>query len=261
MRWILCLIVTIWLFGCGSEKSESSEEKLGAPRAFTNTLGMKFVPVPEAKVQFCIWETRMKDYAVYATANIGVNEDWKGASSWESRRKINHPVTRVSWEDAVAFCKWLTEKELAEGIIEMGQKYRLPTDAEWSAAVGLGQEKGKTPAEKSKNTEGGYPWGKEWPPYAKAGNYDLGSKIDRFKNTAPVGSFAANKFGLHDMGGNAWEWCEDSYFGPGGLNRVLRGACWNTGEQFELLSSYRVGLSHDLRYGAFIGFRCVLASE
>ena len=203
----------------------------------------------------------MKDYAVYATANIGVNEDWKGASSWESRRKINHPVTRVSWEDAVAFCKWLTEKELAEGIIEMGQKYRLPTDAEWSAAVGLGQEKGKTPAEKSKNTEGGYPWGKEWPPYAKAGNYDLGSKIDRFKNTAPVGSFAANKFGLHDMGGNAWEWCEDSYFGSGGLNRVLRGACWNTGEQFKLFSSYRSDAPHDLRYSGFIGFRCVLASE
>ena len=186
MRWVLSLIVTIGLVGCGKKtpqtqieaktEPKSAAKKPDAPKAFTNTLGMKFVQVPWAKVQFCIWETCVKDYAAYATANVGVNEDWKRVS----QRKSKHPVTRVSWEDAVAFCKWLTEKELAEGIIEMGQKYRLPTDAEWSMAVGLGQEKGKTPAEKSKNTEGGYPWGKEWPPYPKAGNYDLGSKIDPY---------------------------------------------------------------------------------
>jgi len=129
------------LVGCGTTKPTP-------PKAFTNTLGMVFKSVPGTEVQFCIWETRVKDYAVFAAANAGVNGSWKQPGF---KQADTHPVVRVSWNDAQAFCAWLTKKELAEGKIKAGQKYRLPTDAEWSVAVGLGKEKGNTPPEKSRD--------------------------------------------------------------------------------------------------------------
>ncbi|MBL68693.1 MAG: hypothetical protein CMO74_09655 [Verrucomicrobiales bacterium] len=139
---------------------------------FTNTLGMMFKPVPGTDVQFCIWETRVKDYAAYATAKAGVDGSWKKPTALgiDFAQKETHPVVNVSWEDANAFCAWLTRKERAAGKIKAGQQYRLPTDAEWSMAVGLGQEKGNTPLEKDEGIKGVYPWGKEWPPPKGAGS-------------------------------------------------------------------------------------------
>ena len=224
------------------------------PKAFTNTLGMKFVPVSGTDVQFSIWETRVKDYAAYAAANAGVDASWKSPRFTQAD---THPVVKVNWEDANAFCEWLTKKELAAGKIKQGQKYRLPTDAEWSVAVGLGQEKGNTPKEKSKANKDVYPWGKGLPPPVGAGNYSQRVKVDNFEYTSPVGSFAANKDGLHDMGGNVWEWCEDWYDPAAKAYRVLRGASWYSNSPDYLLSSYRYILTPDYRSISF-GFRCVL---
>ena len=235
-------------------KTEPKPEAKIPTNAFVNTLGMPFVPVPGTDVQFCIWETRAKDYAAYAAANAEVDESWKKTFGDEFKQEDTHPVVRVNWDDANAFCEWLTKKELAEGKIKAGQKYRLPTDAEWSVAVGLGQEKGNTPEEKSRGVKDVYPWGKEWPPPKGAGNYFM----DEFDYTSPVGSFAANKLGLYDMGGNVWEWCEDKD-SPTISRRVLRGASWFGRRPDYLLSSHR-------GYGApggrfiIIGFRCVLVS-
>ena len=233
---------------------KAAGKKPTPPKAFTNTLGMKFVPVPGTEVAFCIWETRVKDYAAYAAANVGVDASWKSPGF---KQEDTHPVVNVSWNDAQAFCAWLTKKELAAGKIKPGQKYRLPTDAEWSVAVGLGQEKGNTPEEKSGGIKDVYPWGKEWPPPKGAGNYDGSLNVDKFDRTAPVGSFSANQFGLHDMGGNAYEWCEDKY-SPTSSRRVLRGASWLIDVlPTSLLSSRRFNSSDDRR-GNGIGFRCVL---
>ena len=172
----------------------------------------------------------------------------------------------ASWNDAQAFCTWLTQKELAEGKIKTGQRYRLPTDAEWSVAVGLGKETGSCPMEKHKGVKGVYPWGKEWPPPWEAGNYErdkvegLDPEADQFDYTSPVGSFAANKHGLHDLGGNASEWCEDKDY-PGSNNPVLRGASWTATiiiPDSITLSSHRVSTRPNSRHYNY-GFRCVLA--
>jgi len=82
--------------------------------------------------------------------------------------------------------------------------YRLPTDAEWSTAVGLGLEPGGTPEEKNSKIVGVYPWGGGWPPPKGAGNYAgeesgrtpfIKGYYDGWARTSPVGSFPANKFG------------------------------------------------------------------
>jgi len=145
------------------------------------------------------------------------------------------------------------------GKIKAGQKYRLPTDAEWSVAVGLDKEQGNTPKEKQIGIKGVYPWGREWPPPKGVGNYGERLNMDKFDYTSPAGSFAANKLGLHDMGGNVWEWCEDKYSPPSTV-RVLRGASWGGRSPGALLSSARYVGAPGNRSGRWVGtgFRCVL---
>ena len=254
------------MVGCGKKAPTPQPET----KAFTNTLGMPFVPVPGTEVSFCIWETRVKDYAAYAAANVAVDESWKNPRTQVTgtisfSQADTHPVVNVSWKDANAFCTWLTKKELAEGQIKAGQKYRLPTDAEWSVAVGLGKEKGNTPEEKQSGIKDVYPWGKEWPPSKEVGNYSKRLKVDNFEYTSPVGSFAANKYGLHDLGGNVWEWCEDKYNSNSSTQwlrsaGILRGASWGFDEQEHLSSSFR-NPTDQIVADYEKGFRCVLTNE
>ena len=255
---------------------------------YVNTLGMKFVPVPIVggptngqSVLFSVWDTRVQDYAAYAAAKK-VGDAWtkQEKDGAPAGRESNDPVVGVSWEDAQAFCQWLTEKEQAEGKLPKGLKYRLPSDEEWSWAVGLPAELGTTPAEKSRKNSVDFPWGKDYPPRGKVGNYadeafhakfpkpdakDPGVKnqwiegyTDGYATTSPVGSFPANAYGLYDMGGNVWQWCED-WFDASHKDRVLRGASWLYGsDRYHLLSSFRNHNSPTYRYSGN-GFRCVLA--
>ena len=224
----------------------------------TNGLGMTFVPVSGTAVRFSIWDTRVQDYAAFATAT---------GRAWEKpsfEQGPTHPAVMVSWEDAQAFCGWLTTRERAAGRLEAGQEYRLPTDAEWSVAVGLGVEPGRTPEEKDGKIEDQYPWGTGFPPPKGAGNYDPSLKVDDFEYTSPVGSFVANRFGLYDMGGNVWQWCEDEYYAPGEGGaykgaRVLRGASWVNGLEDFLRSSRRIGGQPTFRIHD-VGFRVVVGA-
>ena len=100
----------------------------------------------------------------------------------------NRPVINVSWNDATAYTEWLSE--------QTGKKYRLPTEAEWEYAARAGSE-----------TK--YWWGNEIG--SNRANCGINYCGDNFEYTAPVGSFAANAFGLYDTVGNVWEWTCSEY--------------------------------------------------
>jgi formylglycine-generating enzyme required for sulfatase activity len=221
-----------------------------------NSLGMKFVPVPGTKVLFCVSDVRVKDYEAYAAAVIGVGSSWKSPGFEQGP---THPVVNVSWEDAKAFCRWLTRKDEREGLIGESQSYRLPTDAEWSLAIGLDEPSGGTPKDKDAKIKSVYPWGTEWPPLRAAANYGSSLEVDDYQYTSPVESFRANRHGLYDMGGNVWQWCED-WYDTYQQFRVLRGASWSSYDPGFLLSSYRSISTPVIRRDNF-GFRVVLVDD
>jgi len=222
-------------------------------QAFTNSLGMKFVPLGEIRIS--VWETRVQDYATFLQAT------GRRYEPTDFQQAPNHPIVKVNWFDAMAFCKWLTEKERDENLFEDRQSYRLPTDKEWSQAVGLQNEAGSTPQARDGKIKNEFPWGKQWPPSASAGNYATPQKRGA---TMPVGSFKANSLGVFDLGGNVWEWCADTYKGgSSGAARdwgVLRGGSWATSNRLEMQSSYRNVIDRNDR-DVIYGFRCVLAPE
>ena len=231
-----------------------------AKNAGENSLGMRFAPVGD--VQFAIWPTRVKDFEVFAQEASVKNTTWRTPGF---KQGPDHPVVNVSWIDAMAFCKWLTDKEHKKGLLPKEQIYRLPTDLEWSRGVGLADETGKTPADRDMGVPDVFPWGTQWPPPPNVGNYtgeETGSDVaikgydDGFAWTSPVGSFPPNKFGLYDMGGNVWQWCMDSWT-PDSKSKVLRGASWYNGAlKLSLLSSCRVKFDPDSSTDNY-GFRVV----
>src|SRR6185436_11880758 len=115
-----------------SNGNTTSETSRGAiTNVFTNSLGMMFVTVPGTKVRFSIWETRVSDYQVFCEATDQAHNDP------EFKQGPSHPAVNVNWDNAQAFCRWLTGKERNEGRLRSSEKYRLPMDAEWNIAVGL----------------------------------------------------------------------------------------------------------------------------
>jgi hypothetical protein len=221
--------------------------------AHTNSLGMKFLPVPGVAALFAIWPVRVQDYEPFAKET---DQKWPRP---KFKQEPSHPAVNVSWDDARRFCHWLTELERRAGRLGERDEYRLPTDLEWSAAVDLGREPGATPAERDGKIRDVYPWGKEWPPPKNVGNYDGELRRDDFDYTSPVGSFPANRHGLYDLGGNVWEWCSDSYDGQQNY-RVLRGASWHSAKPHTLLSSARLFNSPGHRVD-IVGFRIVLEAR
>lgn len=162
------------------------------PQVMTNTLGMPFVSIPDSDLLFCIWETRVRDYAVFAQPWPQPEDEWvketgftfpveKPTYSLRGREfsaagydwrvpgfpiTPDHAVCGVSVSDAMAFCTWLTWKERREGNIRADQAYRLPTDEEWSTAAGLAPESGTTPEDHAASWPAGlyaYSWGTTWP--------------------------------------------------------------------------------------------------
>lgn len=234
-------------------KPAAGASPVPAGKNWENSLGMRFVPVPGVSALFSIWDTRVSDYRQF------VQETRRPWRMPPFRQESDHPVVQVSWDDAKAFCAWLTERERSSGQLAVTQQYRLPTDAEWSAAVGLCEEANRSPHQLSLGVKGVYFWGMQWPATVGVGNYGGDLQLDPFECTSPVGSFPANRFGLYDMGGNVWQWCEDFYeiayrWHP---RKTLRGGSYLSNEPGELLASVR-GKFPAEGYHPTIGFRCVL---
>ncbi len=177
---------------------------------------------------------------------------------WE--QADDHPVVEVTWNDAVAFCEWLSKKE--------GQHYRLPTEAEWEYACRAGTTtrywSGDDPEELVKianlydaSSAKVFP---EWEKFRLKGD-------DGYAFTAPVGHFKPNPFGLYDMHGNVWQWVSDfhgdDYFahsptddpqGPAtGRLHVRRGGGWMSWPMYAR-SSFRNYNTPQSRYYN-LGFR------
>ena len=160
----------------------------------------------------------------------------------------NRPVVNVNWFDAVAYASWLGE--------QTNNQCHLPTEAEWEYAARA-------------ETTTAYPWGNE--PGSNNANCDgCGSQWDN-KESAPVGSFAANRFGLYDMSGNVWEWTcsnwrerfDDSEHQcnkdtKDTQSRVLRGGSWYNDPGYVRASVRGITLPGFRSYG--IGFRVLCSS-
>ena len=251
-----------------------------------NTLGMRLLPLGDG-VQMSEWKTRVRDFAAFVEASGydatgGMSSFREGVdaqlgATWREPgfpQTPEHPVVGVNWKDAYAFCDWLTEREHESGDLDEDQSYRLPTDLEWSRAVGLPPEAGSSPQGRSGQAKGVYPWGTQFPPPPNAGNYAgaelrepgadwptnlptlAGGFDDGFVRTSPVGKFTPNTLGFYDLGGNVWEWCVDR-FAPGGESRVLRGGSWANVRADLLLSGKRIDAFPNTRSDMY-GFRVVL---
>ena len=235
----------------GATSGEVDFTKVTREAPFENGLGMRFVPIAHTPVLFSRWVTRVRDYARFATET---NREWPRPSF---RQSDTHPAVNVHWVDANAFCEWLTQRERAAGRVGPAQRYRLPTDREWSAAADLPEEAGATPRERSRAGVEQFPWGAQWPPPLGAGNYDQRLHVDDDEFTSPVGTFGTDRSGLCDLGGNVWQWCEDRH-DEATENRALRGGSWADILRDSLLSRYRASRGPLDRHPNF-GFRIVLA--
>lgn len=229
---------------------------------WTNSQGMTLLPV--GGVMVAAFETRIRDFREFMAGQgnglpaIPVLSD-----------VLDHPVAGVSLAEANEFCEWLTIKERTLNLIRPWQSYRVPTDEEWSRFVGLEGEEGTTPQERNRLVANIFPWGAEWPPPARSGNFADESAVAYFRNhviegyedgfdrTAPVGSFAPSKDGLFDLSGNVWEWVQDSYDGSANAYHVTRGGGWNAYDKSMLRSGYRNVVPAEAQEG-FYGFRYVL---
>jgi formylglycine-generating enzyme required for sulfatase activity len=208
-------------FMMGSEKGEKNER-----------------PIHKVKITrpfyIGVYEVTQKQYEEVMAKNPS---EFKGP---------NRPVENVTWDDAVLFCKKLSEKE--------GVKYRLPTEAEWEYACRAGT---KTEFYCGDRIDVGYAWYKT---NSEAKTHDVGQK-------------KPNAWGLYDMSGNVYEWCSDwfakDYYisspekdpqGPReGQLRVLRGGAWHNTDG-NCSSAYRAGLDHD-QGSPDSGFRVVRDAE
>jgi formylglycine-generating enzyme required for sulfatase activity len=223
--------------------------------AHTNTLGMELRPLPgDPSLLLGAHEVRVQDYEAAAKA---LGRAWDKPSFTYTNV---HPVVNVSWQDAVKFCEWLTEKERAAGLIGPKDRYRLPTDAEWSRAAGLASEPGETPELRHLAEKTQYPWGTEPLPPNGAANLDAARMTngyrDNHSHTAPVKTYAANGAGIHDLAGNVYEWCDDAWASTPG-HRVLRGSSWLTSAPQDMLTSSRRHLAETVA-APDAGFRVVL---
>ncbi|MHC4880255.1 MAG: formylglycine-generating enzyme family protein [Planctomycetota bacterium] len=247
-----------------------------------NSLGLTFEKVPGSKALVATTEVRVKDYAAFAKENPEIDNSWN-KFIWEEWSKVfqtwripsenpdrgdinkgplvedvyaqqtpDDPVVNVNWEDANAFCRWLSKQE--------GRTYRLLTDHEWSCAAGIesAEDSAISPGEKSGKVRH-YVWGTHFPPQDHSENLrEFYQFKDDYPHTSPVTATSANLFGLYGLAGNVQELCEDT-LAKGSFFKVVRGGGWRT-NVLHATSSSRAG-APPFQRNISIGFRIALETE
>ena len=229
----------VYEMGKAKTASERAERALSELSELVRRLEAKMLPVPGTKILLSKTEFTVGEWKLYLKAE-GL-PDWKQPTS-EFEQNDEHPVVNVSWNDAKKFCEWLSKVT--------GKEWRLPTNAEWEAAVGTTK----------------YPWGDYYPPNWDDGNYAVAADgkadpakvgVDGIKGTAPVGSFKMNVLGFYDLGGNVSEWIWDELDEKTG-KRVIRGGYWY-GDAENCAVALRRGSNPEFR-SLDRGFRVALSS-
>jgi formylglycine-generating enzyme required for sulfatase activity len=277
MKRLFCFVLVVAFVTLASDLAGSiaPDRKPGdekdPPKNFTNSIGMKFVWIPpgnfmmgspkeekeraDNETQHKVTLTKGFFMGVYTVTQ----EEWQavmGKNPSFFKGEKNLPVDTVSWDDCQAFIKKLREKDKDK------KAYRLPTEAEWEYCCRAGTKTpfsfGETISTDQANYIGDFTYGE-----GKKGVYR--------KKTTPVGSFPANTWGLHDMHGNLWQWCQDWYGdypqkdvvdpqgADNGKSRVLRGGSWFFHPR-HCRSAYRSWLVPGGRYGD-CGFRVVFCLD
>ena len=180
-------------------------------------------PCAMGKTDVTFWQY---DYYVWARRAQGTEDVQYPKHAGFGRG--SRPVINVTWYDAQGYVQWLSQRT--------GLRWRLPKDEEWEYAARGGKE-------------ARYPWGDE-PPHGRANCANCGDQYSNLE-TAPVGSYPPNGFGLYDMAGNVWQWLDDK--APDEVLRVQRGGAWLKNAD-DLSTSIRVALRAGYRNYA-IGFR------
>ncbi len=237
-----------------------------------NSLGLRFLPL-SPNLLACATEVRVADFSAFI-----VTTGATPAGPVDFVQEANHPAIGVSRADAERFAHWLTAQEREMGLIEQTDEYRLPTDEEWSAMMGLKNERGASPYERARSQHGTahrqFSWGLQWPPPPGSGNFaDASARpyvppqrvlehySDSFPFTAPVGSFAPNVLGFNDLTGNVQEWVSDEYGGPPDFPfrhyAVTRGGDFTSFRPSQLSAGARTPRPADER-SSTVGFRLIL---
>ena len=223
----------VWVPGGCYEMGQSDEDKKWLIRRVGKSKYNKYFANEKPVHEVCVdgfwmgrYEVTVKQWKSFVreTGYEGDGSNYWGCDGMADPKGFsqnsNHPVVCVSWHDAQAFAKWLSKKT--------GYKFRLPTEAEWEYACRNGGKEikyGTSTGDLSHDLA----------------NYDGAGGRDKWKYTAPVGSFPPNELGLYDMSGNVWEWCEDVYSSDAykhhnrnnpiytgrGSSRVTRGGSWS----------------------------------
>ena len=219
-----------------AENASAEKAAILARAPITNTIGMKLKEIPAGTFLLGSPETQHPvtiSKAFYMqttevtqgqwTAVMGT-EPWKGQEySKYVKEGANYPVTFVSWDEAVVFCKKLSEKE--------SKTYRLPTEAEWEYACRAGTKTAWSFGDDEK-VLGDYAW------------YDENTRDIGEKYAHQVGLKKPNAFGLYDMHGNVFEWCHDYFEGDYYKQSPEQGSTW----------VQRPGYHHLLRGGSWYSF-------
>lgn len=205
-----------------------------------------------------------------SASNTWVKEEGRSWRDPGLPQADDSPVTCIAWPDAKAFCQWLTRKERNGKLIHKDQAYRLPSEKEWEYACRAGARTRFAWGDDARDARNyanivdhtplpdGSRWGIEHAPWE-----------DGFALVAPVARFKPNRFGLHDMHGNLWEWCENDAFKliskttedgrPITPRKVLRGGSWDNSAG-NLRCAVRRDALPDFS-SSTTGFRVVLVRE